>query len=165
MKITTKKGDKGETGLFDGKRVSKGTKVIEALGDLDELQSFLGFCKNVKGFDEELAGLVEHLQDDIYRIMSIIGYEGKCPPSCKAISRFDVEFLEGAMDKYDVGDLKKFVRPGVDEFSARFNVARSICRRAERAVVKLGDEEKGLPEEIVKYLNRLSDLLFAIGAR
>ena len=164
MKITTKKGDKGETGLFDGKRVSKGTKVIEALGDLDELQSFLGLCKNAEGVDEELAGLVEHLQDDIYRIMSIIGYEGKCPPSCKAIERSDVEFLEMAMDKYDLVDLKEFVRPGVDEFNARFNVARCVCRRAERAVVRLGEKEK-VDDKIIQYLNRLSDLLFAIGAR
>jgi cob(I)alamin adenosyltransferase len=160
MKITTKKGDKGETGLFDGKRVSKGANVIDVLGELDELQSFLGLCRNIKNADVEL---IEHLQDYVYRIMSIIGYQGKCPPSCKEIGREDVEFLEVSMDKYDVGDLKEFVRPGSDESNARFNVARSVCRRAERSVVKFHEAGGAIPEMILVYLNRLSDLLFVMG--
>ena len=109
--------------------------------------------------------LLEHIQDDLYRIMSIIGYEGKCPPSCKMISRDDVEFLEISGDEYDVGDLSGFTRPGGDELGARINLARSVCRRAERSVVKLEGEGGIVLGDIIQYLNRLSDLLFGMGYR
>lgn len=159
MKISTKTGDKGETSLFGGRRVSKNSLYIAALGDLDELQAFLGACRF--GVSDDLAGLVSRLQDDIYRIMSVVGFEMKWPMNISPIDEEDVRFLEDFMSRYEavVGDLGKFIRPGSTEEAARFNIARTVCRRAERSLVAIS----GVPEEVLRYLNRLSDLLFVVG--
>lgn len=162
MKITTKTGDKGETGLFRSGRVSKSAEVIEVLGEIDELQSFLGWCKvGVNG--DDIAEAILKVQDDLYRMMSIFGgAEGE-------ITEGNVAFLEEEMANWKeaVEGMTAFVKPGVDETSSRFHVARSVCRRVERRVVKYfegsgdtGPDGEVLRAGILKYLNRLSDLLF-----
>lgn len=167
MRISTKTGDKGETSLFDGRRVAKDYELIDVLGGLDELQSFVGWCKfggGEVGVSEENLAVLEKIQDDLYRMMGVFGFEMKCPPSINPICEEDVEFLEKAMGKHEeaLRGLREFIRPGSCEAAARFHVARSVCRRVERDIVRIcGDIE--VPEAILKYVNRLSDLLFVFG--
>ncbi len=191
MKITTKMGDKGETSLFGhppqagagGRRVSKASRIIDVIGELDELQAVVGWCrvgaKAVAGADKvsppcpplAWVTLFDRVVDDIYRMMSIVGFEFKCPKNIKPIGEQDVEFLEKEMSKYEkiVGDLNKFVRPGGSEISARLHIARTVCRRVERGMVglieNLGNGKGKGPAcggLVLKYLNRLSDLLFVM---
>lgn len=163
MKITTKTGDGGETGLFGGGRVKKNSAFMWALGDLDELNSVLGWAKREV---PEGVELLERVQDDVYKIMSFIGSKFKWHPHIEPISELDIEFLESEVAKYEetVGGLSKFIRPGVNEAAARLHIARSVCRRAERSYVNvLEDTEESLDKDMVlKYLNRLSDLLFVM---
>lgn len=162
MRISTKKGDHGETGLFNGKRVKKSDPIIKIIGELDELNSFLGFAK-VSIMDIYVFDVFERVQKDIYRIMSVIGNEMKPPKDIKAIKDEDIECLEKQVEKLEnsmsVSD--KFVVPGESELSARIHLVRSVCRRAERTVVEYTEELK-IPLSILKYLNRLSDLLFLL---
>lgn len=163
MKITTKTGDGGETGLFGGGRVKKNSVFMNALGDLDELNSVLGWAKLEV---PECKALFDRLQDEIYKIMSFIGSKFKWHPHIEPISEGDIEFLESEVAKYEeaVGGLSKFIRPGVNEAAARLHIARSVCRRAERSYVNVleGTEESLDKSMVLKYLNRLSDLLFVM---
>ncbi len=163
MRIATKKGDLGESCLYSGRKLKKSALIFDVLGDLDELNSVLGLAKvSVKSF-EEVAALIDHMQEDVYRIMSIVGNEGQSPKATLMIEESDVEYLEEALERAEneVGIITKFIKPGVNEISARMHVARSVCRRAERKAV-MHMEELKMNETIVKYLNRLSDLLFIL---
>ncbi|MFA6305450.1 MAG: cob(I)yrinic acid a,c-diamide adenosyltransferase [Candidatus Gracilibacteria bacterium] len=161
MKITTKMGDCGETKLLNGKKVLKNDFVVCAIGEIDELNSFLGWTKagvNQKDvFEVSAFDYLEKFQDALYGIMGNTGTAAR-----------DFEYLEGILEKYEkfTGSLKGFKRPGDGEFSGRLHVARSVCRRAERAFLgargdfeKNGWSEKNLGISL-KYLNRLSDALF-----
>lgn len=184
----------GETSLFGGRRVRKSCGIIELVGELDELQAVIGWCKveaemgmrnsgRVNGKNLQNGGLssrkvspvklFDKIQNDIYRIMSVVGFGMKCPKNIKPIGEKDVEFLEKEMEKFEqvAGDLNKFVRPGGSEISARLNIARTVCRRVERRAVgmmdggegtSLNNEAREFSVEILKYLNRLSDLLFVM---
>ncbi len=160
MKITTKTGDKGETGLFGGRRVSKNSPFIQMVGVLDELQSYLGVCKFVVG--EEVSEVLERIQGDLYRMMGVCGFEFKVPASIAGIGADDVAFLDGIMEENQglVSELKEFTLPGGTEASAKLDFARTICRRAERVLVGCGEQ---VPADILIYLNRLSDVLFVLG--
>lgn len=184
IKITTKTGDKGSTSLFGGRRVSKASAFIELVGELDELQSFLGWCRwgdgcgglrdkrgrSARSFkDHGFADLIDRIQGDIYRMMSIAGFEMKCPKNIRAISEEDVKFLEKESEKYCamIAKQMKFIKPGSTEMAARLHIARCVCRRVERRCVAGGAMVGGgsapeVFEFILKYLNRLSDLLFAM---
>jgi cob(I)alamin adenosyltransferase len=158
MKITTKTGDKGETSLFGGRRVNKGSYFIEFVGKLDELQSLIGWCRCEA---KDLKVILDRVQDDIYRMMSIVGFEMKCPKSIKMIEKEDIAFLDKEIEMRQdlVKDLNGFVRPGAVEVAARLHIARSNCRKVERFYVR---ESGGCEEHFLKYLNRLSDLLFIL---
>jgi len=167
MKITTKTGDKGETGLFGGKRVSKSSPFIEVVGELDELQSFIGWTRCSYGENANERVILDRVQDDIYRMMSVVGFEMKCPEGIVAISNEDSDFLERRVleGQQGIKDLKKFVRPGTCEIAARLQVTRAVCRRVERRLVsfeELAAVGGGLYGPMLKYLNRLSDLLFVL---
>ncbi len=169
MKITTKTGDKGETSLFGGRRVSKASSFIELVGELDELQALVGWCRvSMKG-EDSLA--MDKVQDDLYRMMSVVGFEFKCPSNIKMIDESDVEFLEREMGKYEeeMDKVKEFVRPGGSELATRLHIARTVCRRVERGLVEMSgamnDEGKEVAGTILKYLNRLSDFLFVLAYR
>lgn len=168
MKIATKTGDDGSTGLFGGSRVSKSALVIEVLGCLDELQAFLGWCKVCanKGESEngtEIVNNLDKIQDDLYGIMGGIG------GGDGAVSEKDVAWIEALIEKYEsVSEgAEGFVKPGKNELSARFHIARTVCRRAERVFVKFmkrGVKKEASDLKIIEvYLNRLSDLLFLLG--
>lgn len=184
IKITTKTGDKGSTSLFGGRRVSKASPYIELVGELDELQSFLGWCrwrergkgnaihKKISGraAEQNFADLIDRIQGDVYRMMSIAGFEMKCPKNIRAIGDADVKFLEKESEKYSVTIAKqmKFIKPGSTEMAARLHIVRCVCRRVERRCVacegEIGksDSVREVFGFILKYLNRLSDLLFAM---
>ena len=156
MKITTKTGDNGDTSLFGGRRVSKASDFINLVGELDELQSFVGWAKvEAIGYEK----ILERVQDDIYRMMSVVGFEMKCPANIKEIEAADVEFLEAEIEgrQEEVKGLNEFIRPGGTEAAARLHIARTVCRRVERKMVEIKIEG-----EILKYMNRLSDLLFIL---
>lgn len=169
MKITTKTGDKGETSLFGGSRVSKGSFVIEVLGELDELQTFLGWCRFIGGVrgGKLVCAVINKIQDDLGTMMAVVGcHKGKV----RELGEKDVEWLEGVMKKYGgaVANLKEFVLPGTSEASSRFHIVRSVCRRAERVAVRyFAEEEVDVhgSDVILKYLNRLSDLLFVLAIK
>lgn len=154
-KIYTRTGDDGMTGLGDGTRVSKDSLRVEAYGTVDELNSALGLALNTDlpaAMREALATVQHELFD--------VGGE-LCIPGREAIHEAQVVRLEKTLDYLNASltPLKDFVLPGGCEPSARLHFARTVCRRAERAVVRLARHESVNPVTL-KYLNRLSDLLF-----
>lgn len=167
MKISTKTGDKGYTGLFTGRRLKKSELIFDVMGDFDELSSFLGMCKSaISASDSDTVALVDLMQDGIYRIQSVVGNEMAPVRNIREIDLKDVLVLEQQIEKLEenVGEMKEFVFSGNNEASARFHVARTICRRAERSLVKFCEEAK-VGEYILQYANRLSDLLFLLACK
>lgn len=164
MKIYTKTGDTGETGLFGGARVSKASPRVAAYGEVDELNSAIGWTR-VAVSDAELDALLNRIQNDLFEVGAELGSttERKEQGGLPLIAEAQVQALERAIDKYEEGPpaLQSFVLPGGTESAARFHLARCICRRAERGVVVLGAQET-LRGELFRYLNRLSDLLFTL---
>jgi cob(I)alamin adenosyltransferase len=164
MKIYTKTGDSGETGLFGGQRVSKASLRVEAYGEIDELNSTVGWAR-VEISDPDLDAILNRIQNDLFEIGAELGSteDRKQKSTLPLITEPQVEVLERAIDKYEQGPpaLTTFVLPGGCESAARFHVARCVCRRAERALVTLGAQES-LRGELFRYVNRLSDLLFVL---
>lgn len=164
MKIYTKTGDAGETGLFGGARVSKASLRVEAYGEVDELNSTIGWARVVVS-DSDLDALLNQIQNDLFEVGAELGStaERKQKTAMPLIAERQVEALERAIDKYEEGPhpLTSFVLPGGSESAARFHVARCVCRRAERSLVALGAKET-LRGELFRYINRLSDLLFVL---
>ncbi len=162
MKIYTKRGDKGETSLIGGSRVSKMHVRIEAYGTVDELNSLVGVIRDTadfKGVDQFLV--------DIQNLLFTIGSELASTPDSKMqipkLEENDIEVLEKEMDRMNehLPELKNFILPGGDLAASHCHVARCVCRRAERRVVALATEAE-VDERIIRYLNRLSDYLFTL---
>jgi cob(I)alamin adenosyltransferase len=156
-KIATRTGDDGSTGLGDGSRTGKDSARIAALGDVDELNSFVGLllCEDMPGdLREELVTIQHDLFD--------LGGE-LCIPGYQLIKDEQVARLDALLEKYnaDLPVLKEFILPAGGEAAARCHLARTIVRRAERETVTLARRETVRPEAL-HYLNRLSDLLFVL---
>ena len=156
-KIYTRTGDAGTTGLGDGSRVAKDSLRIEAIGAVDELNSALGVLLAGTIPDDVRAGLHE-VQHDLFDLggeLSIPGYTSVGPQH--------VTRLENQLDRHNAAltPLKEFILPGGSSGAALCHVARAVCRRAERRVVSLGIAEP-LSPALLRYLNRLSDLLFVL---
>jgi len=164
MKIYTKTGDTGDTGLFGGARVSKASPRVEAYGEVDELNSAVGWAR-VAVSNADLDELLNQIQNDLFEVGAELGSteDRKKKSAMPLIAEPQVEALERAIDKYEEGPpaLTSFVLPGGSEGAARFHVARCVCRRAERSLVALGAQED-LRGELFRYVNRLSDLLFVL---
>jgi len=164
MKIYTKTGDAGETGLFGGTRVSKASLRVEAYGEVDELNSALGWARLAVS-DEALDAVLNRIQNDLFEVGAELGSTeaSKQKSVVPLIAEPQVEALERAIDQYEEGPpaLTSFVLPGGSEGASRFHLARCVCRRAERSVVALGAHES-IRAEIFRYINRLSDLLFVL---
>lgn len=154
-KIYTRTGDQGTTGLGDGTRVEKDDARVEAFGDVDELNSTLG---QLLTFD--LPEIVADCLVEVQHTLFDLGGE-LCVPTRRAISAAYTEFLEHMLDEMnsELPPLKEFVLPGGAPAAALCHVARCVCRRAERRIVSLNKLDAVNPESL-KYLNRLSDLLF-----
>ena len=157
-KIATRTGDAGETGLGDGSRVSKATPRIQALGDIDELNSSLGvlLAEELPAPLREALLEVQHALFDLGGEVSIPGHSLLGEPQ---VARLD-EWLEEW--NRDLAPLKEFILPGGSRAAAAAHLARTVCRRAERSLVALGSREP-VGEAARQYLNRLSDLLFVAG--
>jgi cob(I)alamin adenosyltransferase len=164
MKIYTKTGDAGETGLFGGARVSKASLRVASYGEVDELNSTVGWAR-VAVSEGTLDELLNQIQNDLFEVGAELGSttERKQKSAMPMIDEAQVEALERAIDKYEEGPppLTSFVLPGGSESASRFHIARCVCRRAERSLVELGAQE-AIRGELFRYVNRLSDLLFVL---
>ncbi len=165
MKIYTKTGDKGETGLFGGERVSKNNLRLNAYGSIDELNSFLGLAV-IEVTNNEVTDVLKDLQNKLF----VLGSDLATPETEKnaklKITRLPESYItdtEKTIDKFEaqLDELKNFILPGGSKGSAILHVCRTISRRAEREVVALKNTEH-IGENIVIFLNRLSDLFFVL---
>ncbi|MGY6562655.1 MAG: cob(I)yrinic acid a,c-diamide adenosyltransferase [Luteibaculaceae bacterium] len=162
MKIYTKTGDTGETSLISGKRVPKDNDRIEAYGSVDELNSWLGVLLTHQDCPEDTKEILIRAQNELFVIGSHLANEpGKNDFPLPAIDENGPQKLEFEIDRLNqaLEPLKHFVLPGGSQGVSFAHVARTVCRRAERHVVKLSHVEP-VEESIIVYLNRLSDFLF-----
>ena len=169
FKIYTKTGDKGETSLYGGTRVSKAAARVESYGTLDELNAFIGLAK-AEISDEKVLSQLQKIQFDLFTIGSeaatptdkLLLANGKSRLDLM-ISEKEITKLELWMDDFDaeLEPLRFFILPSGGKAAATLHVCRTVCRRAERAMVFLNETEEVRPE-LIKYLNRLSDYLFIL---
>jgi cob(I)alamin adenosyltransferase len=166
MKIYTKTGDDGTTGLFGGVRVKKASARVEAYGTVDELNAAIGVARATG-----LEALTEEVLGEVQVELFTVGAELACAPGkeaklgMKLLEATNIERLERAIDRAEgeLAPLKTFVLPAGCAQAAALHLARTVCRRAERAVLLL-DDPPARPDPVV-YLNRLSDLLFVLARR
>lgn len=156
-KIYTRTGDDGTTGLGDGTRVPKDSMRVEAYGTVDELNSVMGIL-----LCEELGDVIRTALTDIQHTLFDMGAE-LCIPGHSVLNEMQVSELENLLDRLnsDLAPLKEFILPGGTRAAALCHLARTVCRRAERCVFRLSCSEPVSPVSL-KYLNRLSDLLFVM---
>ena len=157
-KIATRTGDAGETGLGDGSRVAKDSARIQALGDIDELNSALGAVL-AEDLPDALRSALEQVQHDLFDL----GGEASIPGHTM-VTEAHVARLDACLEAWNaqLPALKEFILPGGSRAAACAHLARSVCRRAERSLVALARRET-VGERARQYLNRLSDLLFVAG--
>ncbi len=166
MKIYTKKGDTGTTALYGGLRLSKADLRIEAYGNVDELNSFIGLAATYME-EKEYSDLIQDIQSRLFDIGTHLAAEpGKKNLILPEIKEEYIVVLEQYIDKMNehLPELKFFILPGGNKATAVCHVARTVCRRAERGIVRLAEQEEILPA-LVKYLNRLSDFLFVLARK
>ncbi|GAB3553765.1 cob(I)yrinic acid a,c-diamide adenosyltransferase [Spirosoma fluminis] len=167
MKIYTKTGDKGQTALIGGRRVSKADLRIDTYGTVDELNSWIGLVRD-QAVNEGRRELLKEIQDRLFTIGAELATDPEKAPK-KAIPVIvpdDVTLLERAMDSMDaeLPELRAFVLPGGHESVSYCHLARTVCRRAERLVTALNDQSL-VDELVLQYLNRLSDYLFVLSRK
>ena len=162
MKIYTKTGDDGTTGLQGGKRISKSSNRISAYGSVDEINSILGIVLS-HNIDKDLLQLLTKIQNDLFVAGSDLSKPDLSDESNR-ITNVMIEFLEAKIDEFEkeLEPLTNFILPGGNHAASLIHYARTITRRAEIQVVTLSKDEK-INDYCIKYLNRLSDLLFVLG--
>jgi len=166
MKIYTKTGDKGQTSLLSGNRVSKYNSRIEAYGTVDELNSFIGFLRSLD-IDTYTVELLKLIQNRLFSIGSTLALdENKYNIVIPKISEIDIEILEKEMDRIEseLPKLSNFILPGGHQSVGMAHICRSVCRRAERLIVKLSENEE-IDELVIKFVNRLSDYFFMLSRK
>jgi len=157
-KIYTRTGDDGTTGLGDGTRVAKDSLRVDAFGTVDEANSAIGAVLAATSVPQAIRDTLTEVQHDLFELGGEL-----CIPGHEAVSEAFVDRLETELDdlNQDLPALKEFILPGGGEAAAACHLARTIVRRAERVTITLADTDTVRPE-VLKYLNRLSDLLFVI---
>ena len=163
MKIYTKKGDQGQTYLFGGGPYPKDNERIEAYGSVDELNSVVG-CVSVELQDPELATALVEAQRHLFIVGAELATVNPTPELAAGfIAQKQIKSLETQIDAWEVElePLKKFILPGGARAASLLHLARTVCRRAERQIVKLSHDQAVRPE-LLAYLNRLSDWLFVL---
>jgi len=162
MKIYTRGGDSGRTSLFDGTRVPKSDARVSVYGTVDELNSHLSLCR-VAIADKDAQGIIERVQNELFTCGADFATPLSSTKVAKRLTAQHVLRLESDSDIFynRVGPPGGFVLPGETEEGARLHVARTVCRRAERDAVALSERDPLNPEAI-RYLNRLSSLLYAL---
>ena len=166
MKIYTKTGDVGTTALLGGRRVSKAHIRIEAYGTVDELNSYIGLLRDQK-INDHRSAMLKQIQDNLFIIGTRLATEpGNNKLTSPELHEDDILMLEKAMDSMEemLPELKNFVLPGGHQSVSFAHLARCVCRRAERMVIALNEQEL-VDQLIMKYLNRLSDFLFMLGRK
>ncbi|MFH1247034.1 MAG: cob(I)yrinic acid a,c-diamide adenosyltransferase [Candidatus Micrarchaeota archaeon] len=161
MKLYTKTGDAGETSLANGIRLPKASLRIAAIGDVDELNSFVGLARcSCKDGGED--ALLKEVQCNLFTIGAVLAKA----QTAKPIEKTNVEKLEKATDDawQKAGELHNFILPAGSEYACKLHVCRSVCRRVERTVIALGEKEQ-INDELKIYLNRLSSLFFALARK
>ena len=157
-KIYTRTGDDGSTGLGDGSRVGKDSLRVAAYGTVDELNSTIGMVLASDGVDDDVREVLTQAQHDLFDLGGEL-----CIPGMAMIEDADIDRLEQVLDRFNdpLPPLKDFILPGGGMAAAHCHLARTICRRAEREVITLSRIED-VRGEAIRYLNRLSDLLFVL---
>ena len=164
-KIYTRTGDDGTTGLVDGSRLSKSSPRMAAIGDVDELNSLTGVAALHAA--APMLGQLRAIQNDLFDLGSDLATPGADAPGQKSlrITAPQIDWLETQIDTYNdrLKPLESFILPGGTAFAPALHLSRTVVRRAERLAVALVTEEPETSAETVRYLNRLSDLLFVLG--
>lgn len=164
VKIYTRTGDGGETGLFDGTRVAKSDPRVSTYGDVDELNAWLGLVRSGCS-DGQLGGMLEQIQRDLFALGARLADPASriaVRVTKAAVTQDDITRLEGWIDllEAELPPLRRFILAGGSATGASLHVARTVCRRAERAMVALGPD--AFEPDLLTYVNRLSDLLFVM---
>jgi len=155
--IATRTGDDGTTALGDGTRINKHAPRVQAMGDVDELNSMIGLWRT-EPLPEEINTLLGQVQNDLFSVGAEL-----CLPGYAAIQTEQIARLDQALKKFNamLAPLKEFVLPGGTRATALAHLARTVCRRAERNVIALSEHE-AVSDPVKQYLNRLSDLCFVL---
>lgn len=164
MSIATKRGDGGQTGLAGGVRISKADLRVEAYGTVDELNSVLGFARSICTH-KEVGDWTEEIQRTLFRLGSALATPPESKKTPPSIAPEDVEALTVLVHQIEAteGILSDWSLPGAHTESSAYDIARTVCRRAERNAVRLASSGVELKPEILAYLNRLSDLIWLFG--
>jgi cob(I)alamin adenosyltransferase len=164
MKIYTRRGDTGETGLLGGASVWKNSPRMDVIGTLDELNAELGLLRTER-LPEEIDRLLERLQNELFSAGSEIASSSPAESPCPRIAKEHIQDLEATIDQFDAKllPLKGFILPGGVRSAAMFHISRTICRRAERHLAALVQaDKKAVSADMLAYINRLSDLFFVL---
>jgi cob(I)alamin adenosyltransferase len=164
MSISTTRGDGGQTGLAGGIRVSKADLRVEAYGTVDELNTVLGFARSICS-DPQIAAWTETIQRTLFRVGSALATPPESKKEPQGISLEDIAMLTDLVHQIETTDgvLGDWSLPGAHRESAAFEMARTVCRRAERASVRFVEDGGVVKPEILAFLNRLSDLIWLFG--
>jgi cob(I)alamin adenosyltransferase len=164
MSIATKRGDGGQTGLAGGIRVSKADLRVESYGSVDELNAFLGFARSICQ-NKEIATWTEEIQRTLFRVGSALATPPESKKKQPPVSTEDVEKLTDLVHKIEAteGILADWSLPGGHTESAAYEMARTVCRRAERTAVRFVESGGAVHAEVLAYLNRLSDVIWLFG--
>jgi cob(I)alamin adenosyltransferase len=166
MKIYTRSGDKGKTSLKGGKKVPKYHKRIRAVGNVDELISYMGLIRS-QNINDEYKKILIMIQEKLMNCTALlVSDSSKSTNDLSELTEEDIKMLEREIDKMekDLPPLDSFILPGGHTTISFCHIARSVCRKAERKVVKLA-AKVDIPEIIIKYINRLSDYLYVLSRR
>jgi cob(I)alamin adenosyltransferase len=159
--ISTTRGDTGETGLAGGLRVSKGSLRVDAYGTIDELISVLGGARSVCE-DADIRALTKDIQTDLFKVGSSLATPNECPKPQVVVESALVDRLTTEVHRLEAveGILTDWSIPGEHRTASEYDLARTVCRRAERAIVRLQESGAAIQPTILAYVNRLSDLLW-----
>ena len=164
MSIATKRGDGGQTGLAGGIRVSKADLRVESYGSVDELNTVLGFARSICQ-NKEIAEWTETIQRTLFRVGSALATPPESKKQPPLVSTEDIDMLTDLVHKIEAteGILSDWSLPGAHTESAAYEVARTVCRRVERAAVRFIENGGEVQPTVLPYLNRLSDLIWLFG--
>ena len=164
MSIATKSGDSGLTGLVGGARVSKSSLRVEAYGTVDELNAAMGLARSICTHGEVCAH-TERIQRTLFRVGAALSTPSASSHGSSALTQADVEDLTQLVYQMEAteGILADWSIPGAHKESAAYEVARTVCRRAERCAIRFAETGESVPSAVIPYLNRLSDLLWLFG--
>ncbi len=164
MSIATKHGDTGQTGLIGGERVSKADLRVESYGTIDELTSMMGFARSICD-DAEVRNITKHIQRELFAVSGSIANPQSSQKEPPYVTPEMVESLTAHVHRIESteGILSDWSLPGDHTAAAAYDIARTVCRRAERHVVRLAEAGEDTGPNVIAYLNRLSDLLWLLG--